>query len=81
MSFTRGFGRFKFQDQTNGHIKSFTLKAMLEYLDYFGFRIIEVKGIEGDGTVGAIKRIDRLISNVFPSLASHMFIIARKALH
>jgi 2-polyprenyl-3-methyl-5-hydroxy-6-metoxy-1,4-benzoquinol methylase len=77
VSFIKGFGRLKFKDQTNGHIKSFTLKAMKEYLNYFGFSIIEVKGIEGEATTGTVKRIDRLVSNFSPRLSSHIFIVAK----
>ena len=31
--FVKGFGRLAYKDQTNGHIKSFTLRAMIEYLN------------------------------------------------
>ncbi|WP_016731738.1 class I SAM-dependent methyltransferase [Saccharolobus islandicus] len=78
VSFLGGFGRLKFKDQTNGHIKSFTLRAMKEYLRYFGFNVLEIRGVEADGLSGFLSKVDRIIS-YFPSLASHMFIVARKA--
>ena len=77
VSFLGGFGRFKYKNQSNGHIKSFTLRAMLEYLKFFGFEVLEVKGIEADGAPPLISRIDSIVSKI-PSLASHMFVVARK---
>ena len=77
VSFLGGFGRLKHKDQTNGHIKSFTLRAMLEYLKFFGLEVLEVKGIEADGAPPFISKIDSIISKI-PSLASHMFIVAKK---
>lgn len=78
VSFIAGFGRIKFKEQTNGHIKSFTLKAMKEYLNHFGYNILEVKGVEADGAGNKlIDTLDKFFSH-FPSLASHMFIVARK---
>lgn len=72
------FGRLKFKDQTNGHIKSFTLKAMLDYLNYFGFNVVEIRGVEADGLSGFLTKIDKVFSRI-PSLASHMFIVAENS--
>ncbi len=77
VSFQGGFGRLKYKTQTNGHIKSFTLRAMLEYLKFFNFEILDIKGIEADGISGLLDKIDSFFSR-FPSLASHMFIVAKK---
>ena len=49
VSFVKGFGRLAYKDQTNGHIKSFTLRAMIEYLEYFGFEVIDKRGLIADG--------------------------------
>ncbi|ADX84919.1 class I SAM-dependent methyltransferase [Saccharolobus islandicus] len=78
VSFLGGFGRLKFKDQTNGHIKSFTLKAMLDYLKYFGFNVVEIRGVEADGLSGFLTKIDKVFSRI-PSLASHMFIVAENS--
>ncbi|QGA55489.1 methyltransferase domain-containing protein [Sulfolobus sp. E5-1-F] len=76
VSFLGGFGRIKYKTQTNGHIKSFTLRAMINYLSFFNFKILEINGVEGDGISGFLAKVDSLFSK-FPSLASHMFIVAK----
>jgi len=77
VSFVKGFGRLAYKDQTNGHIKSFTLRAMIEYLEYFGFEVIDKRGLIADGIPSWLSALDRFFSH-FPSLASHMFIVAKK---
>jgi len=76
VSFIKGFGRLADKDQSNGHIKSFTLKAMIEYIEYYGFQVVEKKGTIADGPRW-LSSLDRFFSH-FPSLASHMFIVAKK---
>ncbi|BDC17389.1 methyltransferase domain-containing protein [Acidianus sp. HS-5] len=76
VSFLGGFGRLKYKSQTNGHIKSFTLRAMVEYLKFFNLEILEIKDIEADGISGLLSKFDSFFSR-FPGLASHMFIVAR----
>ncbi|BCU67961.1 hypothetical protein HS7_13980 [Sulfolobales archaeon HS-7] len=78
ISFLGGFGRLRNKTQTNGHIKSFTLRAMIEYLKFFNFEILEIKGIEADGVSGLLSKIDLFFSK-FPNYASHMFIVARNS--
>jgi len=77
VSFIKGFGRLADKDQTNGHIKSFTLRAMIEYFKYFGFEVIDKRGVIADGVPSWFSALDRFFSH-FSSLASHMFIVARK---
>ncbi|BCS94090.1 class I SAM-dependent methyltransferase [Metallosphaera javensis (ex Sakai et al. 2022)] len=78
VSFIAGFGRIKYKNQTNGHIKSFTLRAMIEYLKYYNFSLIKIKGVEADGINSKlVELIDKTLSR-FPSLASHMFVVAKK---
>jgi SAM-dependent methyltransferase len=77
VSFLGGFGRFKFKNQTNSHIKSFTLKAIIDYIKYFDFDILEIKGVEADGISGILLKLDRVFAHI-PSIASHIFLVAKK---
>jgi hypothetical protein len=50
---------------------------MIEYIEYFGFEIIEKRGVIADSVPSWFYALDRFFSH-FSSLASHMFIVARK---
>lgn len=63
---------------SNGHIKSFTKRALLEYIRYFGFGIIRRKGVIADGVDNSVFRtLDKIFSR-FSGYASHIFVVARK---
>jgi SAM-dependent methyltransferase len=79
-SFIRGFGRLFLKEISSGHIKSFTKRALLEYLDYFGFKVAWCKGVIADADrIGnrLVKVLDKIFSSS-PSLAFHVFIVAKK---
>jgi len=79
VSFISGFGRMILKEGSNGHIKSFTKRALLEYIRYFGFEIIGCKGVIADGVDNPLFRtLDKIFSR-FSSFASHIFVVARKA--
>jgi SAM-dependent methyltransferase len=61
-----------------GHIKSFTRRALLEYVSYWGFDVWKVGASVAGGTRGLIARLDRIVSEIEP-LSSHTLLAARRA--
>lgn len=61
----------------NGHIKSFTRRALLEYVRFFGFDVIDEGTTPAGGVSGLVSLIDRAFSS-FPTLASHTLLMCRK---
>jgi methionine biosynthesis protein MetW len=81
VSTIRDFGRPRIHRERNylpvGHLRLFTLLALKEFLAYYGFRIVEVRG---SGCELHSKMLD-IIDNIFgqiPALASIIIIVARK---
>lgn len=60
-----------------GHLRVFTLRALIDLLELHGFEIIIVKGFAVNYFPWQMSIIDRVFSN-FPSLASDLVIVARK---
>ena len=69
VSMIRGFGRARVL-QVNGHLKSFTRRALLEYVQYFRLEVVEEGVTPAGGVAGAVSAVDGLLSR-FPALASH----------
>mgnify|MGYP001558945269 CR=1 FL=1 len=60
-----------------GHIRVFTLKGLIDLLEYHGFVIVNKYGGEIKYLPDFMSPFDKFFSN-FPSLASDLFIIAKK---
>lgn len=60
-----------------GHIRSFTLKALIDILEYYNFKIVKVVGGKVDYLPKFLKPLDLLFSHL-PSLASDIIVIAKK---
>jgi SAM-dependent methyltransferase len=61
-----------------GHIRVFTLKALIDLLEYYGFNPVLVRGGEVEYLPKYMKLFDKLFSN-FPSLSSDLFVVAQKS--
>lgn len=60
-----------------GHVRVFTLRALIDLLEYHGFSITTKNGGEVEYLPKYMKVFDKFFSN-FPSLASDLFIVAQK---
>jgi len=60
-----------------GHLRLFTYKALKEFLTYYHFNIVKVKGANYEGLPKILANIDKIFSKI-PSLSSTFIIIARK---
>jgi ubiquinone/menaquinone biosynthesis C-methylase UbiE len=60
-----------------GHLRLFTYKALKEFLTYYRFNILKVKGANYEGLPKVLANIDTIFSKI-PSLSSTVIIIARK---
>lgn len=60
-----------------GHIRVFTLRGLVDLLEYHGFEILAKYGGEITYLPEFMKPFDRFFSN-FPSLSSDLFVVARK---
>jgi len=58
-----------------GHLRLFTLRSLKEFLSYYRFEIIDVKGVCFHAFNSLLKLIDRFFSH-FPSLSSIILIVA-----
>lgn len=77
VSFLGGFGQVTKPSALNGHIKSFTMRALKEYVRAFGFTIIAEGATPAGGVTGLVAFVDRLFSWM-PSLASHTMLAAQR---
>jgi len=64
--------------QASGHMRLFTLKALVELLRYYGFEIIDVKGAPGNHSDKLITMLDTLLSRQ-PQLSADIAILVRKS--
>ena len=60
-----------------GHIRVFTLKGLIDLLEYHGFVIMNKYGGKIEYLPRFMKPFDKFFSN-FPYLASDLFVVARK---
>lgn len=60
-----------------GHIRSFTLNALVDMLEYYDFKVIKTVGGKVDYLPKFLKPLDIFFS-YFPSLASDLIVIAKK---
>ncbi|MEK7169196.1 MAG: class I SAM-dependent methyltransferase [Patescibacteria group bacterium] len=60
-----------------GHIRVFTLRGLVDLLEYHGFEILAKYGGEISYLPKFMKPFDKFFSN-FPSLSSDLFVVARK---
>jgi methionine biosynthesis protein MetW len=60
-----------------GHLRIFTYKALKEFLTYYHFNIVKVKGANYEGLPKVLNNIDWIFSKI-PSLSSTVIIMARK---
>jgi len=78
VSTAKSFGRYGKQDFTPvGHLRLFTYRALKEFLAYYQFSVLKVKGVSFDGLPRILGRVDMIISNI-PSLSSILVLEAQK---
>lgn len=75
VSLLKIFGRPGFSPA--GHLRLFTLRALKEFLEYHGFKIMKIAGAPFDNLPKIIRTIDKLVSKI-PSLSSIIIVVARK---
>lgn len=63
--------------QASGHIRLFTLRALIDYLKYYNFVIIDIRGSPGHHNSKLITFIDNIFSRR-PSFSADIAILARK---
>jgi ubiquinone/menaquinone biosynthesis C-methylase UbiE len=61
-----------------GHLRIFTYKALKEFLTYYHFNIVKVKGANYEGLPKVLADIDKIFSKI-PQLSSNVIMIARKS--
>jgi len=80
-------GRSKYGNKTAGHLRLFTLKALKDFMEFYGFKMIKYypvyfSSFRKDNNRKSIIRIffafDRLVSSIFPSLATGLIIHLKK---
>jgi len=78
VSTMKNFGRYGKQDITPvGHLRLFTYRALKEFLVYYQFSVLKVKGAPFDGLPSILGKVDMIISNI-PSLSSILVVEAQK---
>lgn len=63
--------------QVVGHLRLFTLRALIPFVEAHGFRIVGVGGAPYHDTPRRAKGVDRLLAKV-PSLAADLVVVARR---
>jgi len=80
-------GRSKYGNKTAGHLRIFTLKALREFIEFYGFKTVKYypayfSSFRKDNNRKSIIKIffafDRIVSSVFPSLATGLIIHFKK---
>jgi SAM-dependent methyltransferase len=76
----RKFGTIphKGKERPVGHIRTLTLRALKELLDYYGFGVICIKRCPLDTAYPSLNLIDNSIGRLFPSLSNELLIVCRK---
>jgi SAM-dependent methyltransferase len=74
VSFERVFGRPG--DEVVGHLRLFTTKALVEFLEYHGFEVVELVGVPFGALPRALRRVDDALAR-FPRLAGNAVVLAR----
>jgi SAM-dependent methyltransferase len=77
VSFRGSFGQVSQNATLNGHVKSFTRRALRSYVQNFGFTVVAEGTSRAAGVSRPIALMDRLLS-WSPSLASHTMLSARR---
>lgn len=78
VSTVKSFGRYGKQDITPvGHLRLFTYRALKEFLAYYQFSVLKVKGAPFGGLPSVLGKVDVIISNI-PSLSSILVVEAQK---
>jgi len=80
-------GRSRYGNKTAGHLRMFSLRALRDFVEFYGFKIIKYYPVyfssfrEDNNRKIIIKTffaLDRVISSIFPSLASGLIIHLKK---
>ena len=71
-------GRFKIGEQPVGHVRIFTLRALKDMLEMYGFRVVRVNGANYDEGFPSLALFADTFFTLFPSLSSHIVVLARK---
>ena len=74
LKFTRGLTKNR---ETVGHIRVFTLKGLIDLLEYYKFKIVSIKGGSIYYLPSFMKPFDNFFSR-FPSLAGDLMVVAIK---
>jgi SAM-dependent methyltransferase len=74
------FGRSGFLPRSRpvGHLRLYTYRALKEFLDYHGLKVIELRGLPVEGAIVPIAPLAWLDAtmSVFPKLAAGLFVVA-----
>ena len=80
-SSSRCFAGFLTRSKQNLHpagtLRLYTLKAVKELLQIYGFNIVKITGSRADYENIALRMVDRVLSKLEASLASHIIILAK----
>lgn len=76
VSFERVFGRPG--SDLVGHLRLFTTRAIVEFLEFHGFRIIDIAGVRFDALPRRVRPIDDFFAR-FPRLAGSAVVLAQVA--
>jgi len=60
------------------HIRLFTVRALRQLLEFYGFRIIKIRGASDRLLPKLLFTIDKLIAKIRPQLGAHMVVLAIK---
>jgi 2-polyprenyl-3-methyl-5-hydroxy-6-metoxy-1,4-benzoquinol methylase len=61
-----------------GHVRTLTLRALKEFLNYYNFDLIQVKACPLNTPYRLLNVIDNSIGRLFPSLSNELLIVCRK---
>ena len=74
VSYERVFGRPG--SEIVGHLRLFTWRSTVQFLEYHGFDVMDVKGARFHAITGAAATVDRAMSHI-PALAGNTAVVAR----
>jgi len=77
VNFGRPSAHTECDDVPVGHLRLFTFRALKEFLAYYSFRIVRVRGASSQIRTKALGEVDKVLSRIVP-LASIVIVVACK---
>ena len=71
-------GRFKDGSMPVGHVRIFTLRALQDMLEMYGFNVIKVQGANYDEGFPSLALFADTFFTLFPSFSAHFVVLAQK---